>query len=146
MRDRCTRRGARERCRSGRGTMPGMVSRVLTLLPVMKLLLAAMLLLAPLAVHAEQVVPPPVEKPVIKNTYGFDWLRPKASKCVKISGALLAKLEKSYACKPADAGSASGKPITAVCTAKGKTRSEYVLLSSEADCKLERETQLANGE
>lgn len=85
------------------------------------------------------------EAPAIAGTFGFDWLRPKRSRCAKIEGALLAKLQKGYACGPADSGSASGKPIVATCKAK-KGESEYLLLPTAAACKEERETQLANGD
>jgi hypothetical protein len=85
----------------------------------------------------------------IKNTFGFDIMKPKRSKCMKVTGALQKKLEKSYTCEQQTAdspGSASGKPIAATCTAKGKTRSTYLLFASDADCREERETQLANGD
>jgi hypothetical protein len=99
-------------------------------------------LVAAAPARAEQAMP---VSPVIKDTFGFDWHRPKTSKCVKISGAVLRKLENSYVCKPPEIESASGKPLKAVCTTKAKQKSEYLLLGSEADCKEERETQLANG-
>ena len=85
------------------------------------------------------------DAPAIKDPFGFDWIHPAKSRCTKVKGALLKKLETKYTCREADAGSASGKPVVAVCTAKGKRRSEFMLLGSLADCKLERETQLANG-
>jgi hypothetical protein len=91
---------------------------------------------------ADGHVPAPI---VIKGTYGFDWHKPAKSKCVKVSGALLRKLQKSYTCATVDKQTASGKPAVAACTNAGKT-SEYLLFSSAADCKAERDTQLANGD
>ena len=81
----------------------------------------------------------------LDGTFGFDWLRPKKSKCVKIEGALLGKLRKDYSCVAPDTGSASGQPIVAQCKAN-KGKSEYMLLKSAAACQEERETQLANGD
>ena len=94
--------------------------------------------------------PPTGAEPVptpIKDTFGFDWMKPKRSKCVKVSGALLTRLKKSYACTPPDdpKASASGKVIIATCQAK-KGKSEYLLLATKAECDEERETQLANGD
>lgn len=83
--------------------------------------------------------------PEIKNTFGFDIMKPERSKCAKVSGALLKKLETSYKCEAATIGSASGKPIAASCKAKRGT-SELLLFATLADCKEERETQLANAE
>jgi hypothetical protein len=83
--------------------------------------------------------------PTIEGRWGFDWLRPQKSRCVKVDGALLERLRKGYSCAAPDAGGASGKTIVARCTAR-KGRSELLLLASESDCKEERETQLANGE
>lgn len=78
----------------------------------------------------------------IEGTHAFDWLRPDRSRCTKVKGSLLRKLKKSATCRLPEAGSASGRPIVAVCRA-GK--SEWMLFSTAADCKLERDTQLANG-
>jgi hypothetical protein len=88
----------------------------------------------------------PSDAPAIANTYGFDWLKIKSSKCTKVSGALLKKLTASYRCSPPPAGigTASGKVQVAVCTAT-KGKSEVLLFSTAGDCKAERDTQLANG-
>lgn len=91
------------------------------------------------------VSPARAMEPVIDGTFGFDWLRPKKSRCVKVEGALLEKLRKSYRCVAPDAGSASGQPVVAQCKAT-KGKSEYLLLKSAAACQEERETQLANGD
>jgi hypothetical protein len=82
---------------------------------------------------------------VIKGTYGFDVMKPK-QKCVKVDGAVLKKLTKSFKCEaPADPkASASGKTLVAECPAK-KGSSRYLLLADAKDCNEERETQLANG-
>ena len=90
---------------------------------------------------------PAVADPVtIKGTYGFDIMKPQKSKCTKIDGALLAKLKKSYQCSaPEDPkASASGKTMIANCKTK-KEDSIYMTFATAADCREERETQLANG-
>ncbi len=101
-----------------------------------KLVLALLLLASPAF----------ADPPVIKDTFGFDWLMPEKSTCTKVSGALLAKLTKQYTCVvPEDpTASASGKRIVAKCT-KG-TKSEFLLFATKKECTLERETQLANAE
>lgn len=101
-----------------------------------------MLLTAPLDLAALTAA---AETPTIQGTYGFDWLHPKKSRCAKVEGPLLAKLRAGYLCGAPDSGSASGKTVVAMCKAK-KGQGEYLLLSSAADCKEERETQLANGD
>jgi len=92
-------------------------------------------------------IPAAAEPLVIKATFGFDWHKPKASRCVRVTGPLLSKLNKAYTCAAPESpdSSSSGKPIVALCTAK-RGHSEYLLLATEKDCKEERETQLANGE
>ncbi|HRC58656.1 MAG: hypothetical protein IPI49_30615 [Myxococcales bacterium] len=94
----------------------------------------------PLQARADGQPPKVIE---IAGTYAFDWYRGTRSRCAKVSGALLRKLKKGYTCTPPDAGSASGRPVLAQCT-KGE-RSQYLLFATAADCKEERETQLANG-
>jgi hypothetical protein len=87
-------------------------------------------------------------KPAIEGTFAFDWHHPKRSTCAKVTGKLRATLDKDYVCKAPVAGdpqSASGKPIVATCTMK-KGDSEYLALATQADCKAERDTQLANGD
>lgn len=81
----------------------------------------------------------------LEGAFAFDWFKPKKSRCTKVEGALLATLKKGYACGPAESGSASGKPIQAVCRAR-KGKSEYMLFPTAAACEEERETQLANGD
>jgi len=84
------------------------------------------------------------DAPDIKGSFGFDYMKPKSSKCAKVTGALLTKLTKSYTCAAVDEGStASGKPGVADCKAK-KGTSQYLLLKTMEDCKLERQTQLDN--
>jgi len=103
----------------------------------------------PRAVADTPAKPAAPAKLELKDRFGFDAMKPKQSKCTKVAGALLKKLEKSYTCEaPTDdsPGSASGKPIAASCTAKGKTRSTFLLFAKQADCKEERATQLANAE
>ena len=108
----------------------------------MKRFSVAMLLGLSLTAAADPAPAPAA--PAIKNTYAFDWSSLHTSKCAKVTGALLTKLTKSYTCKVPDIGSASGKPLIAVCTAK-KGNSEYFAFGSAKDCNEERETQLANG-
>lgn len=106
----------------------------------MKLAFALAVLFAALPAYADP--------PVIKDTYGFDWLMPQKSKCAKVTGALLTKLTRQYKCvTPEDpTATASGKKQIATCTViKGK-KSEYLLFGSQQDCATEREIQLANGE
>ena len=110
----------------------------------MRFLSLAILLALVLPAAAEQAAPQP-EAPVIKDTFGFDYMKPKTSKCAKVSGALLAKLEKSYTCEPVDDGStASGKPAVADCKIKKGKPSSFLLFKANADCKAERKTQLDN--
>ncbi len=88
--------------------------------------------------------PPPVWK-LLKGNYGWDFMKPKASKCAKVTAALVAKMKK-YTCEVPDAGtSASGKPAVAECKSKDGNDG-YVFFAKVEDCKTERETQLANGE
>jgi hypothetical protein len=100
-----------------------------------------------LVVLALLAVPASADTPKIKGTVGFDWLKPKTSKCTAIAGALLTRLTKEYVCAPPESGgaSASGVAIVATCKAK-KGESEFMLFSTAKDCVKERETQLANGE
>ena len=87
-------------------------------------------------------------KPVVKNAFAFDWLHPKSSKCAKVTGALDTKLgSKQFTCVAPDGstGTASGKPLLATCTERGK-KTEYLVFAKLDDCKAERDTQLANGE
>jgi hypothetical protein len=96
---------------------------------------------------AAEVVAPPPSAPAIKDTFGFDYMRPRNSKCTKVSGALLTRLTKNYRCEPVDDGTtASGKPAVADCKVKKGKPSSFLLFKAVADCKLERETQLANAE
>lgn len=99
-----------------------------------------------LAVGVCLAVPAVADPPQIKNSYGFDVMKPK-TKCVKVAGAVVTKLAKQYTCAaPADpTASASGKPMLAECPAK-KGTSRYLLFAAQKDCNEERETQLANGE
>jgi hypothetical protein len=87
--------------------------------------------------------------PKIVDTFAFQTMAPK-KKCAKVTGALKQKLEKNYTCfgpGKDEPGSASGKPIAARCEPKSKkTRGEYLLFATNADCNEERETQLANGD
>ena len=103
--------------------------------------LLALAATAPAPAHADGQPPRVV---AIEGTFGFDQMSPRTSKCAKVRGALLRKLKKGYVCAPPEAGTASGKPAVAICE-KAK-RSSYLLFTAAADCKEERETQLANGE
>lgn len=89
----------------------------------------------------------PKPPPVIKGTFAFDVLHPKA-KCRKVAGTLLRELERAFLCVGPDpsVGTASGKPLVARCVdRKPKKKAEWLLFASSADCAEERETQLANG-
>jgi hypothetical protein len=86
------------------------------------------------------------DAPTIKDTYGFDIMKPKSSKCAKVTGALLKKLTKSYTCETSEEGTgASGKTPVADCKAK-KGSSEFLLMKTAAECKVERQTQIDNGD
>jgi len=85
------------------------------------------------------------DAPILKGTVGFDSMDIQHSKCTAVSGALLAKLTRNYACTPGDDHTASGVTAVAVCKAK-KGNSEFDLFSTKKDCVNERETQLANGQ
>jgi hypothetical protein len=86
------------------------------------------------------------DAPTIKDTYGFDVMKPKSSKCAKVTGALLKKLTTSYTCEASEEGTgASGKTPVADCKAK-KGSSQYLLMKTAADCKVERQTQIDNME
>ncbi len=114
----------------------------------MRILSVAILACLRLPASAEQRAPqpPPSPAPELKNTFGFDYMKPMSSKCTKIKGALLTKLTKSYACEAVEAGNtASGKSAVARCEIKKGKPSGYLLFKAIADCKYERETQLLNG-
>jgi hypothetical protein len=83
--------------------------------------------------------------PVLKNTYAFDYMSPQKSKCAQVTGALATKLAKYTCTKPDDGSTASGKPAVADCKAP-KGDSAFLAFAKLADCKTERETQLANAE
>jgi len=86
------------------------------------------------------------DPPKIKGTFAFDQLKPKASRCAPVTGALLTKLTKDYQCAAPDGSvaSASGVAIVASCKAR-KGESELLLFSTAKDCATERDTQMANG-
>lgn len=102
---------------------------------------SALLWFGPLSNSARADGQPPAP-PSIQGTYAFDWHHPMRSRCTKVKGSLLRKLKKSATCRPPEAGSASGRPVVAVCSVKG---GEWMLFATNDDCKEERETQLANG-
>jgi len=83
----------------------------------------------------------------IQDTVGFDWLEPRASKCTKVAGRLLARLNKDYQCAPPDNRGATGSGVTIVATCKTRNgKSEFLLFATAADCAKERDMQLANAE
>ncbi len=79
----------------------------------------------------------------IANTFAFDQLHPVKSKCAKVRGALLRKLQRAQCGSTPGVGTASGRPAIGECALGEKAR--YVLFSKLEDCKEERLTQLANG-
>ncbi len=81
----------------------------------------------------------------LKGTYAWDYMKPRTSKCTKATAALVAKM-KAYICEVPDKGTtASGKDAVANCRTKNEADG-YVFFAKLADCKVERDTQLANGE
>lgn len=77
----------------------------------------------------------------VAGGYGFDWLKPKAAKCLPISDAEAKKFRK---CEFFAAGDAFGLASTYhMCTAPG--RSEYFVYESRAKCVEALETMKANG-
>ncbi len=108
------------------------------------LAIAIVLVLLPAFDDAATVSP---AKPALKDTFGFDYMMPKRSKCVKVTGALLKKLQTKYTCTAPEepTATASGKPAAAMCEVKKGKPSGYVLFAKLADCQDERETQMANG-
>src|SRR5262245_50361941 len=95
---------------------------------MIKTMLLVLVLAAPAAAEPQPAAP------ALEGKFAFDWNRPKSSKCVKVTGKLRATLEKSYTCRAPradDSGSASGKPIVAICPAK-KGESEYLVLGTLA--------------
>jgi hypothetical protein len=103
-------------------------------------------LLALLLLSSVAIADPAPAKLEIENTFGFDVMKPK-TKCAKVTGALLKKLNTSYTCMAPDGsvGTASGKVQVAECKVKKGKKSELMLFATAADCNEERETQLANG-
>ena len=90
-------------------------------------------------------IPAHADAPVLKGTYGWDYMKPKASKCTKVTATLATKMKK-YDCTVPDKGStASGKDAVADCKNK-KGDDGYLFFDKLADCNKERETQLANAE
>jgi hypothetical protein len=101
---------------------------------------------------AEPARPPKADAPKadalkIEGTFAFDIMKSERTKCAKVAGALLTKLNKSYRCARADPSqeTASGIKALANCKAK-KGRSEYMLFTTMHDCEEERGTQEANGD
>ena len=90
-------------------------------------------------------VPASADAPVLLGTFGWDYMKPKASKCAKVTAALVTKLKK-YDCTVPDPGTtASGKDAVADC--KNKAGDDgYLMFTKLADCNKERDTQLANAE
>ena len=81
----------------------------------------------------------------LKGTYAWDYMKPKTAKCTKATAALVAKM-KAYTCEVPEKGTtASGKDAVASCRSKNE-EDGYVFFTKLADCKVERDTQLANGE
>jgi hypothetical protein len=81
----------------------------------------------------------------LKGTYAWDYMKPKSSKCTKTTAALITKMKK-YNCEVPDKGTtASGKDAVANCRTKDEADG-FLFFAKIADCKVERETQLANGE
>ncbi len=103
----------------------------------------ATILVVALAATAPAAADP--NPPAIKDAFAFDAMKPKKA-CAKVTGALLKKIEKSYACAKPSADSASGKPLVAEGAIKKGSSSTYLVLATKADCEEERETQLANGD
>jgi hypothetical protein len=80
----------------------------------------------------------------LKGTYSWDYMKPAKSKCTKTTPALITKMKK-YVCEvPAKGTTASGKDAVANCRTKDESDG-FVFFAKLADCKDERETQLANG-
>jgi hypothetical protein len=80
----------------------------------------------------------------LKGTYSWDYMKPKNSKCTKTTAALITKMKK-YVCEvPGKGTTASGKDAVANCRTKDEADG-FVFFAKLDDCKLERETQLANG-
>jgi len=90
---------------------------------------------------------PKAEALKIEGTFGFDVMKSERTKCAKVAGALLTKLNKSYRCARPDPDhdTASGIKSFASCKAK-KGPSEYMLFTTLHDCEEERGTQEANGD
>jgi hypothetical protein len=110
--------------------------------------LALTLALIAVPAFAEPSKAPPAPPALkIEGTFGFDVMKPE-QKCVKVAGALLAKLNKSYRCAVPDNGGQTGSGVVFVasCMVKKGPQSEYMLFATAADCNTERETQLANAE
>lgn len=104
----------------------------------------ALLLVAAVLRVAHAGDPPrPVAPATLAGTAAFEWTRAKA--CVAVDAALLKKWNKSYTCMPPEegVGTASGRTVQARCHIR-RGRSEYLVFATMADCKEERETQLAN--
>jgi hypothetical protein len=87
--------------------------------------------------------PRPIAPETLAGAASFEWARGRA--CTPVDSALIKKWAKGYTCVPPDegTGSASGRPVKAECKAK-RSRSAYLVFANLADCKEERETQLAN--
>ncbi len=80
----------------------------------------------------------------LKGTYAWDYMKPATSKCAKTTPALVTKMKK-YVCEvPGKGTTASGRDAVANCRTKDESDG-YVFFATLADCKVERDTQLANG-
>jgi hypothetical protein len=85
--------------------------------------------------------PKPIDPSTLVGASAFNWAY-GPGQCKKVDAAMIKQWS---ACMPPDGGSASGKPMMAVCKPK-KGRAEYVVFKEAADCKEERDTQIANKE
>jgi hypothetical protein len=80
-------------------------------------------------------------KPRIQGAYAFETFRPKASKCAKVTGALLTKLTKEYDCE----SMATPGAIIATCEAK-RGNTAYMVLATAKDCDSARAAAIAAAE
>jgi hypothetical protein len=100
--------------------------------------------LAVLALLAAPALAGPAKPAKLEGSFAFDVMKSTTTKCAKVTGALLARLNKDYRCGPADSDTASGVKTVAACKAKTGD-SQFLLFATSADCENERQTQVANG-
>lgn len=80
----------------------------------------------------------------LQGKYAFDWYNPSNSQCIRINSKLEKKLKKGF-CDASKRTNFGGDDKPASVSCKDKTgKFEYLVYESLKDCRIARETTLAN--